>query len=68
MSVRIYGNWERMMEPEDRYETCPVCSGFGSFEVPQPTPDDPYRCEVVICEECGGSGYVPAYDCMETKR
>jgi hypothetical protein len=41
---------------------CPECGGEGSYEKPEPLPDDPFRCKVFCCGKCYGTGYVEGFE------
>jgi len=41
----------------DRYYPCSECQGEPFKEVADPKRDDPYYARVVICKNCGGSGW-----------
>lgn len=47
--------------------TCPECEGEGSWEEPEPLPDDPFRCKVIYCGGCDGAGVVIGQDDDRTR-
>ncbi len=44
------------------WDTCPVCSGFGSHEEWRPQHDDPNFCIVISCTDCGGTGWQQVHE------
>ena len=46
-----------IMVDGDRFYPCPECEGEPIKEVSDPKRDDPYYARVVVCKNCGGSGW-----------
>lgn len=44
-------------DPEPEWRPCQTCNCHGSWAEPDPMPDDPHRCRIVECNQCGGTGW-----------